>query len=81
MVRTQIQLTGEQVRKLKRLAGATDRSVAALIRTAVDQYLVSSKPDRVSAYRQARRVIGSHTADITDGSTRHDRYLDEAFSQ
>jgi predicted transcriptional regulator len=79
MIRTQIQLTEEQVRRLESLAGASDKSLAALIRTAVDQYLVSGKPDRHSAYRQARAVVGKHMADIEDVSENHDRHLEEAF--
>ncbi|HDI60923.1 MAG TPA: ribbon-helix-helix protein, CopG family [Desulfobacteraceae bacterium] len=79
MIRTQIQLTEEQVQRLKSLAGASDKSLAALIRTAVDQYLVSEKPDRHSAYRQASAIVGKHTADVEDVSENHDRYLEEAF--
>jgi predicted transcriptional regulator len=79
MVRTQIQLTEEQVHKLKSLAVASDKSLAAVIRTAVDQFLVSGKPDRQSAYRLAGSIVGKHTADIGDVSENHDRYLEEAF--
>ncbi len=81
MVRTQIQLTEEQVHKLKSLAGASETSLAAVVRTAVDQYLLSAKPDRQSAYRLAASVIGKHSADSSDVAENHDRYLEEAFGE
>jgi predicted transcriptional regulator len=39
MVRTQIQLTEEQVAQLKELAHEGNQSIAAIIRKALDQYL------------------------------------------
>ncbi len=79
MVRTQIQLTEEQARRLKRLASERHESVAAIIRRAIDQYIVTGQPDRLSLYRQADSVIGKYQADRADVSVDHDRYLEEAF--
>ncbi|MEE8481513.1 MAG: ribbon-helix-helix domain-containing protein [Desulfobacterales bacterium] len=79
MVRTQIQLTEEQAQKLRELSVAGRESVAALIRKAVDQFIVTGKPDRAALYRQADSVIGKHKSDKSDISVHHDRYLEESF--
>ena len=79
MVRTQIQLTEEQAKKLRELSAASRESVAALIRKAVDQFIVSGKPDRSTLYRQAELVVGKYKCDTDDVSIDHDRYLEEAF--
>jgi len=51
MVRTQIQLTEERAKRLRELSAASRRSVAALIRKAVDQFLASANPDRSALSR------------------------------
>ena len=79
MVRTQIQLTDEQAKRLRELSATSRESVAGLIRKAVDQFIVSGNPDRSALYRQAGSVIGKYKADSDDISIRHDRYLEEAF--
>ena len=57
MIRTQIQLTEEQAQKLRELSAAGRESMAALIRKAVDQFLVSGISDRSALYRQAESVV------------------------
>ena len=79
MVRTQIQLTEEQAEKLRELSAVRRESVAALIRKAVDQLIVSGNPDRSTLYRQAASVIGKYQSDRDDISINHDRYLEQAF--
>lgn len=79
MVRTQIQLTNEQARMLKELSMVRGESVASLIRGAVDQLLITGKPDRAALYRHASAVVGKYEADRSDIAVEHDRYLDEAF--
>ena len=79
MVRTQIQLTEEQAEKLRELSAVRRVSVAALVRQAVDQFIVSGNPDRSTLYRQAGSVIGKYKANSGDISINHDRYLEEAF--
>lgn len=79
MVRTQIQLTDEQARTLKEQSLASGESVAALIRKAVDQLLITGKPDRAALYRQAGTVVGKYEANRSDVAVEHDRYLEEAF--
>jgi len=79
MVRIQIQLTEEQAKKLRELSAATRESVAELIRKAVDQFIITEKPDRSALYRQAELVVGKYNCDTGDVSIDHDRYLEEAF--
>lgn len=79
MVRTQVQLTEEQVRLLTEISRTGRESMAALIRRAVDQFLVNRKPDSATLYRQAGTVVGKYAAGVGDVSTTHDQYLEEAF--
>ena len=79
MIRTQIQLTDEQARLLREHARANHESIASVIRTAVDHFLMIRKPDRFALYRQASAIVGKYKAGIHDISVEHDRYLDEAF--
>jgi hypothetical protein len=80
MVRTQVQLTEEQVRALKRLSAATDSSVADLIRQGVELYLGrQQRAGRDQQIERALRVAGKFSSGSTDGSVEHDRYLAEAF--
>ena len=79
MIRTQIQLTEEQAEKLREISVANRESVAALIRKAVDQFILSGIPDRSALYRQAESVVGKYMSDRDNVSTHHDRYLEEAF--
>lgn len=79
MIRTQIQLTDEQARTLKELSLVSGESVAALIRRAVDQLLITGKPDQTARYRQALTVVGKYKADKSDIAVEHDAYLADAF--
>lgn len=79
MFRTQIQITEQQAKMLRELALSTHQSIAALIRQAVDRFLLSAKPNRSTLYHQAASVAGKHKADRDDISLNHDQYLDEAF--
>ena len=79
MIRTQIQLTDEQAARLKDLAHASNESIAAIIRNALDQFLSKQEPDRRTLYRQALTAVGKYKADVPDISLEHDRYLEEEF--
>ena len=79
MVRTQVQLTKEQYTVLKELSHKKGESIAAIVRKAIDQFLVTRKPDRASLYRQALSVVGKYEAGARDVSMEHDRYLEEAY--
>ncbi|HHY75458.1 MAG TPA: ribbon-helix-helix domain-containing protein [Firmicutes bacterium] len=79
MVRTQIQLTEEQAKKLKMKAAAMGVSMAELIRQGVDLVLEfngdKAQPERV---RRAMSVVGRFRSDKTDVAVKHDKYLAEA---
>lgn len=76
MVRTQIQITEEQSRALKKIAAQRKISVAELIRQGIDFYLhvygtVSQKEKRQRAIEAAGRFHSGQT----DLSEKHDEYL------
>lgn len=77
MVRTQIQLTDAQVALLKEMAHENNESLAAVIRKAVDQFLLREQPSRRLLYRQAMAAVGKYGAGIHDISIEHDRYFEE----
>jgi len=79
MVRTQIQLTEDQARMLRELSLSSRESVAALIRKAIDRFLITGKPDRIALYRQAMTVVGKYKTEQSDLAVEHDRYLEEAY--
>jgi len=82
MVRTQIQLTEEQSRQLKRIARAEEVSVAELIRRSVDQFLqAQADPSYEERKRRALEVIGIAASGQSDISTNHDRYLAEIYAE
>jgi len=80
MIRTQVQLTEDQLKALRRLSAATGRSTAELIRNGIDQYLVGKRitnaKDRIE---RALRVAGRFSSGRSDVSAEHDRHLGEAF--
>jgi hypothetical protein len=79
MIRTQIQLTEAQVRKLKRAAAAQGVSMAEVIRRCIDRGVAHELPDRAAAYRAAGALIGAFEdrGGARDVSARHDDYLAE----
>jgi hypothetical protein len=80
MVRTQIQLTEEQSRKLKRVASRKGISVAEIIRQSVDNVLATEGlPDEDEIRARARSVFGAFQDSKSDVSQRHDDYLSEAY--
>ena len=81
MIRTQVQFTEEQYKKLKEIAQSNHKSMSSVIRQAVDQLLLSRKPDRAALYRHAASLVGKYAADKTDISVAHDNYLEDAYSK
>ena len=79
MTRTQVQFTDEQYKELKALSQSTKEPIAALVRKAVDQLLLTRQPDRKAMYRQALSVLGKYQVGSGDISTKHDQYLEEAY--
>lgn len=79
MVRTQIQLTEEQARRVKRLASERGVSMAAVVRGAVEALPGAHAADEKR--RRAMSVVGRFSSGKTDVSEEHDRYLVEAFGE
>ena len=80
MVRTQVQLTEEQLEKLRRIAGENGKSVAELVRLGVELYLQSTgKPDKAELRERAKRAVGGFRSGFTDIGRNHDDYLTEDF--
>lgn len=77
LVRTQVQLTKEQHRKLRALAAARHLSLSQLIRESVE--ILLSAPDRSAQWRRLWEVVGAaeDPAGATDVAGEHDRYLAE----
>jgi len=78
MVRTQVQLTKEQVAELKRLAAERGVSVAELVREGVEVVIRASRGmSREERRRRALAVVGRHHGP-PDLSIRHDDYFVES---
>jgi Ribbon-helix-helix protein, copG family len=82
MIRTQVQLTEEQLAALKGLAAASGRSLADLVREGVD-LLLGSGGEAARAERQERALgaVGRFASGCSDVSNEHDRHLAEAFGE
>ncbi|HVN23852.1 MAG TPA: CopG family transcriptional regulator [Syntrophorhabdales bacterium] len=80
MVRTQIQLTEEQARKIKKIAASRGVAMAEVIREAVEE-VIRSKAGTISEERRARAVdiAGKFRSGKKDVSKRHDAYLAQAW--
>ena len=82
MVRTQIQLTEEQARKLKRVAKDRGISMAAMIRRSIDSVLaLECNPDDAEVRARAIAAAGRLHSGSGDLSSKHDLYAVEAFDK
>ena len=83
MVRTQIQLTPEQHRRLKRWAHQRGISLAEAVRRCVTEHLAeeSALPSRADRVREALAAAGKYSdpSGDTDVAREHDTALDDAF--
>ena len=81
MIRTQIQLTEQQARRLRAEARERGVSLAEMIRRYVERGLAEEIPDRAALYDRAARVVGRFRdrRGARDVSRKHDRYLEDAF--
>ena len=81
MIRTQIRLTDEQARSVKRLAVERQVSMATVIREGVDLLLRSAEAAATDDERieRAISVAGQFRAGGGDGATQHDAHLQEAY--
>jgi len=80
MVRTQIQLTEEQARKLRIRARQSGVSLAELIRGFVARGLAEEGVDRSRLYEKAAGLLGRFPDRdaASDLAREHDRYIDES---
>jgi hypothetical protein len=82
MIRTQIQLTENQVQALKKIAASRRVSVAKLIRQAVDSMIKSSPlVDPEERYKRAMDIVGKFHSGKHDVSEKHDTYLMDAYDK
>ena len=82
MIRTQIQLTDAQARALKALAAAEGRSMADLIRDAVDVILrARGVVDREEVKARSLAALGRFRSGSRDLGSKHDHHLTDAFDR
>ncbi len=82
MVRTQIQLTEEQVKALKKIALSRHLSIAEIIRQAVDTVIrTNTMVDIEERRKRAIDIVGRFSSGKRDISRKHDTYLVEAFGK
>ena len=82
MVRTQIQLTEDQAKALKKIAQSRHLSVAELIRKAVDTVIKSSSVvDAEERHKRAIEIVGKFSSGKHDVSKKHDLYLTEVYNK
>lgn len=79
MVRTQIQLTEDQLDRIKETARLEGISMAEMIRRCVDAGLPALRGRRAERYARAREALGRHAAGRDDLAEHHDGYLEEAY--
>jgi hypothetical protein len=81
VIRTQIQLTSEQVRSLKRIAVREKKSVSELIRLSVDALIHSNGIDNRSDLRQKAIAVAGQLKGPENLAENHDNYLSEAYEK
>jgi hypothetical protein len=81
MIRTQIQLTDEQLHKLRRAAREQGVSVAEIVRRCVDRAIDDEILGRRNDYARAARLVGAFQdrEGASDVSARHDDYLEQGI--
>ncbi|PZA07010.1 MULTISPECIES: CopG family transcriptional regulator [unclassified Meiothermus] len=79
MIRTQIQLEENQLRRLRELAYREGISVSEAIRRAVECMLKDESQEWKGRKERALRAVGRFASGLQDVSRSHDRYLEEAF--
>jgi hypothetical protein len=81
MIRTQIQITAEQARALKRLAAREGKSVSELIRISLDAMLrAGGIKDQDNLRRKASAAAGKISGP-ENLAGKHDEYFAEALDQ
>ncbi len=82
MVRTQIQLSEDEVEAVKKLARERSVSMAAVIRDAVDEYISrESGPSLDERWRRSLAAVGGFRSGRSDLSQTHDDEFAAAASE
>ena len=81
MIRTQIQITPEQARALKRLAAKEGKSVAELIRISLDDMLRAGGVKDQEGLRRKASAAAGKLRGPKNLAEKHDEYLAEALDQ
>jgi len=82
MIRTQIQLTEEQAKAIKKIALSRRLPVAELIRRAVDTMIKSSSTaDPEEKLKRAIEIVGKFSSGKHDIAGSHDKYLADAYKK
>lgn len=81
MWRTQIQLTEEQLSKLRRAAHAQGVSLTEIVRRCIDRGIDAEVSEKQDDYARAERIVGAFQdkEGAPDVSARHDDYLAQAI--
>jgi hypothetical protein len=81
MVRIQIQLTEQQLRKLRARARERGISLAEMIRRCIDFAFADETNDRAELYEKAARIVGRFPDEggAKDLAREHDCYIENAF--
>lgn len=80
MVRTQIQLTEEQARKVKKIAAHRGVPMAEVIREAIEG-AIRSDAQSEDRRKRALSIVGKFRSGKKNVSREHDGYLAEAFEK
>ncbi|MDO9087703.1 MAG: ribbon-helix-helix protein, CopG family [Anaerolineaceae bacterium] len=81
MIRTQIQLTEDQARLLKKLALKENKSMAELIRMSIDAMLLRGGYQNHDHLRKRALQAAGKLSGPIDLAANHDDYLSEDFNQ
>jgi len=82
MVRTQVQLTEDQHRRLKAEAHQRRVSLSTVVRERVDRSFAEEETDRRAKAEAAwKAFIGCFSDSATDVSENHDKYLAEIYDE
>lgn len=81
MLRTQIQISAEQMRKLRKYSRQKGMSMAEAIRRCIDATLDQDSSSDEERYARAEGLLGAFEDKdgVKDLAENHDRYLEESF--
>jgi len=80
MIRTQIQLTQDQSKSLKKMSKKEKKSVAELIRISVDKMLNSETPYSDVELKQKALSAAGQLSGTNDLAEKHDDYLADTYA-